>query len=127
MKPPANLLTAVETEMVRDMRSRLNRRAISDAAALSLGGAFLQVCTRVDIAPEAGTKGVDLTPHLIARSADSADMATLRQLAFALFKARQDAPKTWNAVVAAGAPQAILSRRLVLGGKEQPVGEGNQP
>ena len=60
----------------------------------------------------------------IARAAESADMATLRRLTFALFTARKDNPKTWNAIVAAGAPQAILSRRLVLAGKEQPVGEG---
>ena len=127
MSSPPFPLTAVETEMVRDMRSRLNRRAISDAAALSLGGAFLQVCARVDIAPAAAAQPVDSNPHLIARAAESADMEALRRLAFALFKARQDAPKTWNAIVAAGAPQAILSRRLVLGGKEQPVGEGLTP
>ena len=120
-------LTAVETEMVRDMRSRLNRRAISDAAALSLGGAFLQVCVRVDIEPQATHPITDTAPHAIARAAEGADMALLRRLVFALHTARQEAPKSWNAIVAAGAPQAILSRRLVLGGKEQPVGEGLKP
>jgi hypothetical protein len=51
-------------------------------------------------------------------------MKTLRRLAFALFAAKQEEPKGWNKIVAAGAPQAILSRRLVLAGKEQPVGAG---
>jgi hypothetical protein len=117
-------LTPVETEMARDMRSRLNRRAISDAAALSLGTAFFQVCTRCDIAPEVSAPLSDVTPHAIAREAEGADMKLLRRLAFALFTAKQDEPKGWNKIVAAGAPQAILSRRLVLAGKEQPVGAG---
>lgn len=117
-------LTPVETEMARDMRSRLNRRAISDAAALSLGTAFFQVCTRCDIAPEKSAPLADASPHAIARAAEGADMKMLRRLAFALFTAKQETPKSWNAIVAAGAPQAILSRRLVLAGKEQPVGAG---
>jgi hypothetical protein len=117
-------LTPVETEMARDMRSRLNRRAISDAAALSLGTAFFQVCTRCDIAPEQSPAPADVTPHAIARAAEGADMKLLRRLAFALFTAKLETPKDWNKIVAAGAPQAILSRRLVLAGKEQPVGAG---
>jgi len=121
MKPPFPL-TPVETEMVRDMRSRLNRRAISDAAALSLGTAFLQVCMRVEIAPKASPPLTDVSPHGIARAAEGADMALLRRLAFVLFEQKRDTPKSWNAIVHAGAPQAILSRRLVLAGKEQPVG-----
>ena len=124
MKTTLYPLTAVETEMVRDMRSRLNRRAVSDAAALSLGGAFLQVCTRVEIEPQATNPIVDSVPHAIARAAEAADMALLRRLVFALHTLRQDTPKAWNAIVASGAPQAVLSRRLVLAGKEQPVGEG---
>jgi hypothetical protein len=117
-------LTPVEVEMARDMRSRLNRRAISDAAALSLGTAFFQVCTRCDIAPEVSPPLSDATPHAIARAAEGADMILLRRLAFALFTAKSETPKEWNKIVTAGAPQAILSRRLVLAGKEQPVGAG---
>ncbi len=127
MKPTLYPLTSVETEMVRDMRSRLNRRAISDAAALSLGGAFLQVCVRVDIEPQATHPVDDTAPHAIARAAEGADMALLRRLVFALVAARQDAPKSWNTIVVAGAPQAVLSRRLVLAGREQPVGAGITP
>ena len=117
-------LTPVEVEMARDMRSRLNRRAVSDAAALSLGTAFFQVCTRCDIAPEVSPPLSDATPHAIARAAEGADMKVLRRLAFALFTSKSETPKDWNKIVAAGAPQAILSRRLVLAGKEQPVGAG---
>jgi hypothetical protein len=124
MNKPAHPLTPVETEMVRDMRSRLNRRAISDAAALSLGGAFLQVCARVDIGPDPSPPLAEADAHAIARAAEGADMAALRRLAYALFSARQEAPKRWNAIVAAGAPQAVLSRRLALAGKERPIGEG---
>jgi hypothetical protein len=123
MKPP-HPLTPVEVEMARDMRSRLNRRAISDAAALSLGTAFFQVCTRCDIAPEVSPPPSDAAPHAIARAAEGADMVLLRRLAFALFTAKTETPKDWNRIVVAGAPQAILSRRLVLAGKEQPVGAG---
>lgn len=124
MSKPSHPLTPVETELARDMRSRLNRRAISDAAALSLGTAFFQACARLDIAPEQSPPPSDAAPHAIARAAEAADMALLRRLSFALFTAKSENPKGWNAIVAAGAPQAILSRRLVLGGKEQPVGEG---
>ena len=121
---PSHPLTPVEVEMARDIRSRLNRRAISDAAALSLGTAFFQVCARLDIAPEQSPQLSDATPHAIARAAEGADMALLRKLAFALFTAKTQTPKDWNRIVASGAPQAILSRRLVLAGKEQPVGAG---
>lgn len=124
MNKPAYPLTLVETELARDMRSRLNRRAISDAAALSLGAAFFQVCARLDIAPQTDGQQAVLSPHGIARAAESADMKGLRALVFVLFASKQQDSKGWNAIVAAGAPQAILSRRLVLAGKEQPVGEG---
>ncbi len=124
MSKPSHPLTPVETEMARDMKSRLSRQAISDAAALSLGTAFFQVCARLDIAPEQSAPLADASPAAIARAAEGADMALLRRLSFALFTAKTENPKSWPAILAAGAPQAILHRRLVLGGKAQPVGEG---
>jgi hypothetical protein len=123
-RPVIAALSTVEVEMVRDMRSRLNRRAVSDAAALSLGTAFFTVCTRVEIAPLQNAP-VDLeTPHDIARAAESASMGGLRKIGWALFAAKQAEPKSWIKAVAAGAPQAILSRRLALAGREAAVGEG---
>ena len=110
--------------MARDMKARLSRRAISDAAPLSPATAFFQVCTRCDIAPEQSAPLADASSAAIVRAAEDADMAMLRRLAFALFTAKTDNPKSWPAIVAAGAPQAILHRRLVLAGKAQPVGAG---
>ncbi len=117
-------LSTVEVEMVRDMRSRLNRRAVSDAAAISLGTAFFKICERAEIAPLANAPIEIEDPHKIARAAESATMGGLRKLGWALFSAKQAEPKSWLKAAAAGAPQAILSRRLALAGREAPVGEG---
>ena len=108
--------------MVRDMRSRLNRRAVSDAAALSLGTAFFTVCTRAEIAPLLNAPVDSPDPHQIARAAESATMGGLRKLGWALLSAKQAEPKSWLKAVVAGAPQAILSRRLALAGREAAVG-----
>lgn len=114
-------LGPVETEMLRDIRSRLNRRAVSDAALFSLGSAFLTACTRADIPPTTAVPAKVLSGALVVKIAATADIATLSRLVATLAEHRTLDPKCWPTLVAAGAPQAILSRRLILGGREQPV------
>ena len=52
-----------------------------------------------------------------------ADLATLNGVVAGLRKAREDA-KTWRPLFDAGVLQAVLTRRLVLAGKEQPSETG---
>ncbi|MDP1738986.1 MAG: hypothetical protein Q8L23_16280 [Caulobacter sp.] len=118
---PALALSPVETEMLRDIRSRLNRRAVSDAALFSLGSAFLAACARADIPPTTAVPAKVLSGPLVVKIAATADIPTLSRLAATLAEHRTLDPKCWPGLVAAGAPQAILSRRLALGGREQPV------
>jgi hypothetical protein len=114
-------LSAVETELLRDVRSRLNRKAVSEAALFALGSAFLQVCERVDIIPGEPIAVGTISPAAFAKAAAGADMKTLGRLTATLRDYRARHPKQWPALVAGGVPQAVLSRRLVLAGREQPL------
>ncbi len=109
-------LSTVEVELLRDIRSRLGRRAVSDKASAALGTAFFQLCERVGVTagapPDAGSAAAT------AQSAAAADMTGLRRLRAALEAERAHAPRAWAEALAAGAPQAILSRRLALAGRE---------
>ena len=118
---PALTLSASETEQVRDIRSRLNRKAVSDAALSALGTAFFQTCVRVDIGASEPIPVENLSAPLVIKAAATADMKTLARLVATLrdYKARY--PQHWPALVAGSVPQAILSRRLALAGREQPV------
>jgi hypothetical protein len=104
-------LTNIETEQLRDLRSRLNRvpkGQMGDKSVGPLSKGFFDVCARVGL-PGAG--GVD-----VAQIAD-ADLPTLNGVIASLRKARDD-PKAWRAMFDGGVLQAVLTRRLVLGGKE---------
>jgi hypothetical protein len=114
-------LGPIETEMLRDIRSRLNRRAVSDAALFALGAAFLTACGRADIPPTTSVPAKTLSGPLVVKIAGTADLATLSRLVATLAEHRTLDPKCWPGLVAAGAPQAILSRRLALAGREAPV------
>jgi len=118
---PALALGAIEPGRLRDTRSRRNRRAVSDAALFSLGSAFLTACTRADIPPTTAVPAKVLSGELVGKIAATADIATLSRLVATLAEHRTLDPKCWPGLVAAGAPQAILSRRLALGGREPPV------
>ena len=113
-------LSAVEVELLRDVRSRLTRRAVSEKARFALGAAFLQACERVGVRPASGPAG-ERSPADLVRSAAAADMAELSRLAGALKMLRERTPQNWPAAVAAGAPQAVLSRRLALAGREPAI------
>ena len=62
-----------------------------------------------------------LSAEALIKAAQAADMKTLARLVATLKEHKQNQPKAWPAIVAAGAPQALLSRRLALGGREPPV------
>ena len=118
---PKLALSAVEVEMIRDLRSRMNRRAVSPQAAATLGGVVYKACARWGIDPNATP--ISLTPAEVTAAAAEADLARLSQIARGLEDYRQSAPTRWPHAVAAGAPQSILTRRLVLAGREAPKSE----
>jgi hypothetical protein len=106
-------LSTVETEQVRDLRARLNRvpkGALGDKSVGPLSKGFFDVCARVGL-PGAGSA---------AQSAiGEADLQTLNAFVADLRKLRDD-PKTWRAQFDSGVLQSVLTRRLVLGGRETP-------
>lgn len=114
-------LSAVETELLRDVRSRLNRKAVSEAALFALGSAFVTACERVDMAPSTPIPVENLSAPAFVKAANVADLKTLCRLVATLRDYRVKHPKHWPALVAGGVPQAVLSRRLALAGREQPV------
>lgn len=114
-------LSASETEQVRDIRSRLSRKGVGDAALSVLGTAFFQTCVRVDIGASTPIPVENLSAPLVIKAAATADMKTLARLVATLQDYKAKHPKHWPALVAGGVPQAILSRRLALAGREQPV------
>jgi hypothetical protein len=104
-------LSAIETEQVRDLRARLNRMPkgpLGDKSVGPLSKGFFDVCARVGL-PGAGEAD--------ASQIAEADLPTLNGVVASLRKTREDA-KAWRALMDAGVLQAVLTRRLVLGGKE---------
>lgn len=118
---PALALSAVETELLRDVRSRLNRKAVSEQALYALGSAFVTACERTDMAPTTAIPVDQISAPAFVKAASGADLKTLRRLVATLRDYRAAHPRQWPTLVAGGVPQAVLSRRLVLGGREQPV------
>ncbi|HEY9217844.1 MAG TPA: hypothetical protein VIO94_07345 [Phenylobacterium sp.] len=109
-------LSRIETEQLRDIRGRLNRvpkGSLGDKSVGPLSKGFFDVCARVGLAASPGTAAA---PSL--ETIAEADMAGLRQAVGGLAQLRADA-KVWRGVFDAGTLQAILTRRLVLGGKER--------
>ncbi len=113
-------LSATETELLRDLRSRLNRVRVGTPAEAVLSGAFFKACERVDLAAEAGAAAGAVSAADVA----AADMVALRTALGRLQALRTEQPAAWRATLEAGVPQAILSRRLALAGREQPVEAG---
>lgn len=122
---PALALSAVEVEALRQMRTRLNKPAVSDAASAALGRACLAVLARNAVeaaADPAGLAVVEATlgrgPQGVLAAAPGASLANLRLLAAVLARRLAASPADWRAHQAAGAPQAIIGRRLQLAGRE---------
>ena len=122
---PKLTLSQVEVEALRTLRTRLNRPAVSDAASATLGRAFFQVIARSDLEPTAGPADLAVieatlgrAPSAIAGAVRGAGMANLRLLLAVLHRRFTSSPADWRALQVAGAPQAVISRRLQLAGRE---------
>jgi hypothetical protein len=117
-------LSNVEVESLRQMRTRLNKPAVSDAASATLGRAFFQIVARVGVAPTAALdKSAESAASLI-EATRLADLAGLNAVMNVL-QVRLANPAGWRALQTAGVPQAVISRRLQLAGRE-PSPEGAQ-
>ncbi len=116
----ADPLSAVETEALRQMRTRLAKPAVSDAAAATLGRAALQVLARSGVAPGAARPQPPASAPAFAARVQDADLPALSDLAGVLWTVIERArPGEWRAWLAAGAPQAVIARRLQLAGRER--------
>jgi hypothetical protein len=121
LQPKQPRLSDFETERLRDLRSRLSRRAISDAALLTLGTATFQLLEQMGLAGAEPYPVESLSIPALIKTAEGANTPTLARLVATLKVYKTAQPKAWAAAVAGGAPQALITRRLVLGGREQPV------
>jgi len=110
-------LSNVEVESLRQMRTRLNKAPTSDAASATLGRAFFQVIARSDVAPNAT---LDKSAESAAQLIEAARLADLTGLSAVMnvLQVRLANPAGWRALQAAGVPQAVISRRLQLAGRE---------
>ena len=113
---PKLALSATETETLRALRAKLGRPAASDAARAVVARTFFEMCSRVGL-PTSEAAG-ELSPATIKNAAAAADFAGLSRLLGALRTISQRSAADWSAAVAAGAPQAVISRRLALAGRE---------
>ena len=123
---PALVLSEVETEALRQLRTRLNKPAASDAASATLGRAFLQVMARNGVEAQADPGGLQVVEASLGRDAvavvaairGAAGLANLRLLTAVLARRLAASAADWRALHRAGAPQAVISRRLQLAGRE---------
>ena len=120
MKPfhPSLVLSAVETEQLPDYRSRVGRLPPGDAAMAVVAKGYFTVIARVGLTP--GGEARKVAPEQIVEEAASADVAGLNSLLASLQALLQGPPAGWRKAVQAGAPQAVISRRLALAGREAP-------
>lgn len=131
MSPAPHPLSAVEVEALRQMRTRLAKAPASDAAAATLGRAFLQVAARSGFGPDANAAGLavmqaTLGPDLkgLAAALEGAGLPTLGLYAAMLQARGAAAPAEWRRLIAAGLPQALIGRRLQLAGRERVEARG---
>lgn len=118
-------LSTLEVEQLRDLRSRLAKAAGGKAAGPLMAG-FFKVAQGVGLAPAiADQRALDPVctqagagADWMARAADAADVRGLKQLVAALHRWKSANAPDYAAAVSAGAPQAIISRRLALAGRE---------
>ena len=116
---PKLALSAVETEALRQARTRLNKPAVSDAAKLVLGKVFLDTVLRVGLDPvEPATEANPPALASLVEAAHAADMGGLRLLTGRLAAIRTKGGPGWAKALEVGAPQAVISRRLALAGRE---------
>ncbi len=126
---PKLALSQVEVEALRTLRTRLNKPAVSDAASATLGRAFFKVVARSDLEPAADPAGLAVieatlgrAPSAILEAIRHAGIANLRLILAVLHRRLTTSPADWRALQTAGAPQAVISRRLQLAGREPDPG-----
>jgi hypothetical protein len=112
---PKLALSATETESLRAVRSKISRPPPGDPALNVVARAYFELCARAGMA---AARGGGMSPQQIVEAAASADMAALQVLQGDLRALLQGPPAGWRAAIAAGAPQAVISRRLALAGRE---------
>lgn len=123
----AHALTAVETELLRDLRSRQNRPA-SDKAAAVLLNALFQTAARVEIGPVPGDSPLETAdPAIFKLAVASAGMKELRSAVAGLRLLHAKGPAFSLKALSDGLPQAVISRRLALGGREPAIDNGMLP
>ena len=116
---PKLALSATETEYLRQLRARLGKPAASDAAKAVLGKVWLETIARVGLTlskPPAGEAPQAVA--VLATAADAADMGELRLIVGRLAALRAKGGPGWAKALEARAPQAVISRRLALAGRE---------
>ena len=116
---PKLALSAVETESLRALRARLGKPAASEAAKAVLGKVWLETIARVGLIiaePPAGETPIGVAD--LAAAADAADMGELRLIVGRLAALRAKGGPGWAKALEARAPQAVISRRLALAGRE---------
>ena len=115
-EPIAAPLSAVEVEQLRDIRSRLNRvpkGQLGDKSVLPLSRGFFDVCARVGL--PIGPEVLPISAELVAK----ADLPILGRVVSWFHALREADPKAYRKLFDEGLPQAIATRRLVLGGRER--------
>jgi hypothetical protein len=120
-------LSATETELLRDLRSRQGR-PLNDKAAAVLLNALFQAAARVDMVPPPGQAPLEAADAQAFKAAVAgADMATLRAAVAYLRHVHAKGPAHSLKALADGLPQAVISRRLALGGREPSIDNGLLP
>lgn len=123
----ADALTTTETELLRDLRSRQGRPTNDKAAAVLLNALF-QTAVRVDIGPAPGDAPLETADTAAFKLAVAgASMATLRSAIAGLRLVHAKGPAYSLKALADGLPQAVISRRLALGGREPALDNGMLP
>ena len=115
-------LTAVEVEQLRDLRARLYRIEPGPLGERSVGPltkGFFDVCARVGLGRHLDGMAFDAAAKAgLPDAAKDADLEALRRMVSNLYVVRETAGGAWRGWLNTGILQAILTRRLVLAGKE---------
>ena len=116
----ALVLSPVEAEQIRDLRARLNRvpaGSLGDKSVGPLSKGFFVVCGRVGLTPQTGGDGFASVAELKTTIAE-ADLIRLKQIVGRLQSLQAQDFKVWRTLFNHGVLQAVLTRRMILGGRE---------
>jgi len=117
----ALVLSPIEAEQLRDLRARLNRvpaGSLGDKSVGPLSKGFFVVCGRTGLAPQTGGDGFASVAEL-KTAISEADLVRLKQIVGRLQGLQAQDFKIWRTLFNHGVMQAVITRRLILGGREQ--------